>query len=111
LKSDDYDWGSEWDVVEAVDCGLVYEKLVMVHAQQPDLFVEGWTWEDYGPLRSGCRGANTRAFKMLKGRKDQVDWFFRWNTGGDETSSVPMHVLYAEKRELVNLFLHVSEVL
>jgi hypothetical protein len=61
--------------------------------------------------RSGRRGATTQALKMLKGKRDQVDWFFRWNTGGAETSGAPMHVLYAEKRLLVTLFLHVSGVL
>jgi hypothetical protein len=89
-----------------------YRKLEEVFDSRPELFVAGVdVLEDFGPIRSGRRGATTRATKMLKGDRDQLDWFFRWNTGGGETSCVPMRVLYAERRLLVALYLHVSQIL
>jgi hypothetical protein len=89
-----------------------FRMLEEVLDERPELFVPGVEiGESFGPIRSGRRGVTTRATKMLKGDRDQLDWFFRWNTGGGETSHVPMRVLYAEKRQLVSLFLHVSQIL
>lgn len=89
-----------------------YRKLLELQEDHPEMFGRDVdVLEEYGPIRSGRRGANTRALKMLKGRKDQVDWFFRWNTGGAETSAREMHVHYADRSQLVSLFLHVSEKL
>lgn len=84
-----------------------YERLERAKGRDESLFGEGINiWEDYGPSRSGRRGANTQALKSCT--KMEVELFFRWNTGGDETSHLPMHILYAEKKHLVSQVLKVS---
>ena len=88
-----------------------YERLLQVQEEQPHLFVDGVNiLEDYGPVRSGRRGAATQALKRLKD-SDKVDLFFRWNTGGQECSSLPMRLLYAQQRELLSSALDVAQCL
>lgn len=85
-----------------------YTKLETLFERSPELFPPSVDIrEDYGPLRSGRRGANTQALKEFK-LQTEVDWFFRWNTDGVETSSLPMHVLYAERKVLKGRFLRVA---
>ena len=88
-----------------------YERILRVHDSHPELFVEGVNvLEDYGPVRSGRRGAATQALKCLKDA-DKVDLFFRWNTGGQECSSLPMQILYAQQRELLSTALEMAQCL
>ena len=88
-----------------------YEKLLEAKERSPHLFAPGVdVMEDYGHIRSCRRGADVQAVKEVKNRI-LIDMFFRWNTGGDETSQLPMHLLYAEKKRMVNEFLQVSQML
>jgi len=81
-----------------------YARLVALFDRRPELFPAGVNVEeDYGPMRSGRRGADTQAIKRVP-NKNLVDAFFRWNTGGHEASHLPMRVLYAEKIHLVGAF-------
>ena len=66
--------------------------------------------EDFGPTRSGRRGANTRAMKKIR-KKELVELFFRWNTGGDETSFLSMPTLYAQRLHMLDEFLRISKSL
>lgn len=85
-----------------------YERLERCFEKVPHLFPTGVVvQEDYGPTRSGRRGANVRLMKEVS-NKNLVDAFFRWNTGGDETSHLPMRALYANKKHLTKEFVDVS---
>ena len=88
-----------------------YERLGQAYESHPSLFVEGVNiLEDYGPVRSGRRGAATQALKKFP-HSDKVDLFFRWNTGGQECSSLPMRILYAQQRELLVVSMEVAQCL
>ena len=88
-----------------------YTRLTQAMDKRPELFEAGVDIHaDYGPTRSGRRGANTELIRQ-RVKTDDLNWFFRWNTGGGETSSLPMHVLYAERRALAPRFLHISKQL
>ena len=85
-----------------------YDKLYQVQARKPSLFVEGVNiLEDFGLARSFRRGATTRATNAKVDERD-IDWINRWNTGGEEVSTGPMRVLYAERRLLLETFLRFS---
>lgn len=85
-----------------------YERLHRAQEAEPHLFPAGLDIdESFGPTRSGRRGADTRLVGRIKARH-LIDAFFRWNTGGNETSSLPMHLLYADKRQLAPQFVKVS---
>lgn len=85
-----------------------YEQLRRAQETEPQLFPEGLDIdESFGPTRSGRRGADTRLVAKIKARH-LIDAFFRWNTGGSETSSLPMHLLYADRRQLAPQFVKVS---
>ena len=88
-----------------------YTKLLELKETNPELFPPSVdVLEDFGPIRSGRRGADVQALKKVK-NKNHIEMFFRWNTGGDETSQLPMHLLYAERRRMVKEFLLVSKAL
>ena len=88
-----------------------YERLMNLKETRGDLFMpEVEILEDYGPTRSGRRGTNTRALKKVRNEK-LVELFFRWNTGGDETSCLSMPILYAQRLHMLDEFLRISKLL
>jgi hypothetical protein len=65
---------------------------------------------DYGLPRSARRGATTRATDAGV-HKDDIEWTNRWNTGGAEIVDGPMHVIYADQKQMLKTFLRFSQAL
>lgn len=85
-----------------------YEKLLQVQERKPTLFPEGLDiMKDCHLARSLRRGATTRATNAGVSGSD-IDWVNRWNTGGEELSSGPMRVTYADRRQLLETYLRFS---
>ncbi len=85
-----------------------YEKLLQVRDRKPSLFPEGINiLEDYHLARSMRRGATTRATNAGVSKED-IEWINRWSTGGEELSSGPMRVTYADRRQLLETYLRFS---
>jgi hypothetical protein len=40
-----------------------------------------------------------------------IDWINHWNTGGNEIVDAPMHVIYAEQKQMIETFLCFSAAL
>ena len=85
-----------------------YAKLFAARDRDPSLFEpETDILEDYQLERSLHRGATTRATNAKVPQPD-IDWLNRWNTGGAEIVSGPMHVIYADQKQLLETFLRFS---
>jgi hypothetical protein len=88
-----------------------YEKLLAVQQSSPSLFTEGTNvMEDFHLARSHRQGATTRATAAGVSGTD-IDWINRWNIGADQESSGPMRVLYADRVQLMEVFLRFSTAL
>lgn len=88
-----------------------YSVLFALRDKDPTLFEPSCDiFEDYQLARSLRRGATTRATEAGVSRPD-IDWMNRWNTGGKEIISSPMHVVYAERKQLIDTYLRFSRAL
>ena len=75
-----------------------YGHLLAIRTKDPSLFEdETDILNDYGLARSAQRGATTRATNAGVSEPD-INWTNRWNTGGEEIATGPVHVIYAEKK-------------
>jgi hypothetical protein len=59
---------------------------------------------DYGVACSAQRGAMTRAINAGVSEPD-INWTNRWNAGGEEIATGPMHVIYLEQKQMLSTFL------
>jgi hypothetical protein len=85
--------------------------LFTIRDRDPSLFEpEADIIDDYGLARSLRRGATTRATNAGVSEPD-ISWTCRWNTGGGEVVKGPMHVVYAEQKQLLLTFLRFSRAL
>jgi hypothetical protein len=87
------------------------ELLKRVQEADPSLFSSGVDIvEDFHLARSHRRGATTRATAAGVAEVD-INWINRWNIGADSSASGPMHVLYAERTQLLETYLRFSSAL
>jgi hypothetical protein len=63
--------------------------------------------EDFGLSRYERRGATTRA-QAVKVPHDVLDWVNRWNIGEEDEVQGPMRVIYLERKQMMEMFLHFS---
>jgi hypothetical protein len=88
-----------------------FGRLFLIRDRDPSLFEpEVDIMEDYGLARSLRRGATTRATNAKVSETD-INWICRWNTGGAEVAKGPMHVVYAEQKQMLPTFLRFSQAL
>lgn len=90
-----------------------YDRLFDIKDQDEDhrLFEPGVNiLSDFHLARSFRRGATTRATNAGVSGTD-IDWINRWNTGGSETISGPMRVVYTDRKQLLKTFLRFSSAL
>ena len=88
-----------------------YGHLLAIRTKDPSLFEdETDILNDYGLARSARRGATTRATNAGVSEPD-INWTNRWNTGGEEIATGPMHVIYAEQKQMLSTFLRFSAAL
>jgi hypothetical protein len=66
--------------------------------------------DDYGLARLARRGATTQAMNAGVSQPD-IEWTNCWNTGGEEIANGPMHVIYAEQKQMLSTFLWFSAAL
>jgi hypothetical protein len=67
-------------------------------------------FEDYPLAQSLRHGATTRATEAGVSQPD-IDWMNHWNTKSSELINGPMHVVYAEQKQLLSTYLCFSQVL
>jgi hypothetical protein len=88
-----------------------YDLLLRVQQIDASLFPEGIdVVEDFHLGRSHHRGATTRATEAGVSQRD-IKWINRWNIGEEQTGSVPMSVLYADRAQMMTTFLRFSAAL
>lgn len=88
-----------------------YATLFALQDRQPELFEPNTDiLGDFQLARSLRRGATTRATDTGVATTD-INWMNRWNTGGSEIISGPMHVIYAERKQMLATYLRFSAAL
>jgi len=85
-----------------------HTRLFAIRDADPTLFEAGIdVLEDYHLARSLRRGATTRATNAGADESD-INWINRWNTGGSEIVSGPMHVIHSDQKQMLETFLRFS---
>jgi hypothetical protein len=88
-----------------------YRVLFVIREEDPTLFEPTMDiMEDYHLARSLWQGATTRATNTGISQPD-IDWINRWNTEGEELIDGPMRVIYSDRKQMLETFLHFSKVL
>ena len=85
-----------------------HTRLFAIRDADPTLFEAGTDiLEDHHLARSLRRGAAARATNAGADESD-TNWINRWNTGGSEIASGPMHVICSDQKQTLETFLRFS---